>query len=65
MRSKEAIPVPLSELVSTNYVTRAIPGLAGDGGVFANKDGLVSEGVYVVGWAGKGASGTIPTTRTG
>ncbi len=33
-------------------------------GVTANQDGLVSDRVYVVGWAGTGASGTIPTSRT-
>jgi ferredoxin--NADP+ reductase len=33
------------------------------GGVFANQDGLVKDRLYVVGWAKRGPSGTIPTNR--
>jgi NADPH-dependent glutamate synthase beta subunit-like oxidoreductase len=33
-------------------------------GVFPNEDGRVKEGLYVVGWAKRGPSGTIPTNRT-
>lgn len=33
-------------------------------GVFRNEDGKVKEGLYVVGWAKRGPSGTIPTNRT-
>jgi ferredoxin--NADP+ reductase len=32
-------------------------------GVFANQDGKVAERLYVVGWAKRGPSGTIPTNR--
>jgi NADPH-dependent glutamate synthase beta subunit-like oxidoreductase len=32
-------------------------------GVFANRDGKVDERLYVVGWAKRGPSGTIPTNR--
>jgi len=32
-------------------------------GVFANEDGKVDERLYVVGWAKRGPSGTIPTNR--
>ena len=32
-------------------------------GTFRNQDGKVSEGLYVVGWANRGPSGTIPTNR--
>ncbi len=32
-------------------------------GVFANEDGKVGERLYVVGWAKRGPSGTIPTNR--
>jgi NADPH-dependent glutamate synthase beta subunit-like oxidoreductase len=32
-------------------------------GVFPNDDGKVKEGLYVVGWAKRGPSGTIPTNR--
>lgn len=33
-------------------------------GVFANEQGRISEGLYVVGWAKRGPSGTIPTNRS-
>ncbi len=33
-------------------------------GVFPNQEGKVEEGLYVVGWAKRGPSGTIPTNRT-
>jgi NADPH-dependent glutamate synthase beta subunit-like oxidoreductase len=33
-------------------------------GVFPSEDGKVKEGLYVVGWAKRGPSGTIPTNRT-
>jgi ferredoxin--NADP+ reductase len=32
-------------------------------GVFPNEDGKVEDGLYVVGWAKRGPSGTIPTNR--
>ena len=32
-------------------------------GVFTNNAGKIDEGVYVVGWAKRGPSGTIPTNR--
>jgi ferredoxin--NADP+ reductase len=32
-------------------------------GVFANRDGKVDDRLYVVGWAKRGPSGTIPTNR--
>ena len=33
-------------------------------GVFPNEDGKVKDGLYAVGWAKRGPSGTIPTNRT-
>jgi ferredoxin--NADP+ reductase len=33
-------------------------------GVFPNEEGKIKEGLYVVGWAKRGPSGTIPTNRT-
>jgi len=33
-------------------------------GVFPNEDGKIRDGLYVVGWAKRGPSGTIPTNRT-
>lgn len=32
-------------------------------GVFSNQGGKIDEGLYVVGWAKRGPSGTIPTNR--
>ena len=32
-------------------------------GIFSNDSGKVNEGLYVVGWAKRGPSGTIPTNR--
>jgi hypothetical protein len=32
-------------------------------GVFANENGRIAESLYVVGWAKRGPSGTIPTNR--
>ncbi|MGC2855194.1 FAD-dependent oxidoreductase [Novispirillum sp. DQ9] len=33
-------------------------------GIVANQDGLVEDGVYVVGWAKRGPSGVIPSNRS-
>lgn len=35
-----------------------------EGGIFANDNARVSDGLYVTGWAGRGPTGTIPTNRT-
>jgi len=45
------------------YETRG-HGLRVERGALANVDGLISEGLYVVGWAKRGPSGTIPANRT-
>lgn len=45
------------------YETRACCSVQPDNGVFANQEGKVSDGLYVVGWAKRGPSGTIPTNR--
>jgi NADPH-dependent glutamate synthase beta subunit-like oxidoreductase len=37
--------------------------LTPEGGVFANTGGLIAPGLYVVGWAKRGPSGTIGTNR--
>jgi ferredoxin--NADP+ reductase len=39
-------------------------GLALEGGSLRNDDGFIEAGLYVVGWAKRGPSGTIPTNRT-
>jgi ferredoxin--NADP+ reductase len=45
------------------YETEACGSVVRSNGVFANVDGRVQEGLYVVGWAKRGPSGTIPTNR--
>ena len=45
------------------YESRACCTAEPANGVFANQDGKVSDGLYVVGWAKRGPSGTIPTNR--
>jgi ferredoxin--NADP+ reductase len=42
------------------YETQAVDGCA----PAAHDGGLIRPGLYVVGWAGRGPSGTIPTNRT-
>ncbi len=46
------------------YEARACDDCTPVDGVMAHDDGLVRPGLYVVGWAGRGPSGTIPTNRT-
>lgn len=47
------------------YRTSPVPGVPFDdkGGIFANVEGRISEGLYCVGWARRGPSGTIGTNR--
>ena len=47
------------------YKTPPIPGVPYDErlGRFANKDGWIEDGLYCVGWARRGPSGTIGTNR--
>lgn len=47
------------------YRTRPIPGLPFDdqGGRFQNDNGLIKPGIFCVGWARRGPSGTIGTNR--
>jgi hypothetical protein len=45
------------------YEAVACSGLSPANGVFANDNGRIREGLYVVGWAKRGPSGTIPTNR--
>lgn len=46
------------------YRSPALPGLTPHGERLAPAEGRLAEGLYVVGWAGRGPSGTIPTNRT-
>jgi ferredoxin--NADP+ reductase len=47
------------------YRTIPIPGVPFDeaGGRFANEEGRIAPGLYAVGWARRGPSGTIGTNR--
>lgn len=45
------------------YRTVGFAGLPMQDGVVANHDGMVEPGVFALGWARRGPSGTIPTNR--
>jgi NADPH-dependent glutamate synthase beta subunit-like oxidoreductase len=45
------------------YETVSCSSAAAVNGVFPNQDGKVTDRLYVVGWAKRGPSGTIPTNR--
>ncbi|MEA1072656.1 FAD-dependent oxidoreductase [Sphingomonas sp. LY160] len=62
----EIYAIPASLVVSCiGYRTPPIDGVAYDerGGKFANEGGRISDGLYAVGWARRGPSGTIGTNR--
>jgi len=62
--SGEAVNLP-AQLAVTCIGYEALPCCSAvpEDGVFANEDGKVDERLYVVGWAKRGPSGTIPTNR--
>ncbi|GAC1573349.1 MAG: FAD-dependent oxidoreductase [Sphingomicrobium sp.] len=62
----EIYPISASLVVSCiGYSTPPIDGVPYDerGGRFANDAGLIEDGLYAVGWARRGPSGTIGTNR--
>ena len=62
----ETYTIPASLIVSCiGYSTPPIDGVAYDdaGGRFANVAGRIADGLYCVGWARRGPSGTIGTNR--
>jgi ferredoxin--NADP+ reductase len=60
----ETIDVPAQLVVTCiGYESVACDGLAPAAGLFTNEDGRIDDGLYVVGWAKRGPSGTIPTNR--
>ncbi|MBK8908330.1 MAG: DUF4863 family protein [Rhodospirillales bacterium] len=63
-REQGVLEVP-AELVVTcvGYEAVACDTLFPEHGAFSNDAGRVDDGLYVVGWAGRGASGTIATNR--
>ena len=58
----EEIPAQLA-VTCIGYQTRPCCTAQPANGVFANDNGKIEEGLYVVGWAKRGPSGTIPTNR--
>lgn len=59
-------PLEIGTAVSAiGYTTRTSGDLpqAGPRGLLDNSDGQIAPGLYVVGWAKRGPSGTIPTNR--
>jgi ferredoxin--NADP+ reductase len=62
----ETYEVPASLIVtSIGYQTPKLEGVPYDerGGRFANEHGLIADGLYAVGWARRGPTGTIGTNR--
>src|SRR5207237_5346620 len=60
----ETYEVPASLVVSAiGYSTSPIPDVPFDGGKFVNEGGKIGDGLYAVGWARRGPSGTIGTNR--
>ena len=58
----EEFEVPCGTVVTAiGYHTAPISGVSLDGGIIKNSGGRVDRGIYVVGWAKRGPSGTIPT----
>jgi len=64
VRLADGIALP-AELAVTciGYDGVALPGLPLVEGRLAREEGRLAPGLYVVGWAGRGPSGTIPTNR--
>ncbi|PLS69870.1 pyridine nucleotide-disulfide oxidoreductase, partial [Salmonella enterica subsp. enterica serovar Typhimurium] len=62
----ETYAIPAGLVVSCiGYRTPPIPGVPYDEalGRFANVDGRIAQGLYAVGWARRGPTGTIGTNR--
>jgi NADPH-dependent glutamate synthase beta subunit-like oxidoreductase len=62
----ETYEVPANLIItSIGYQTPRIDGVPYDerGGKFANEQGKIAEGLYAVGWARRGPTGTIGTNR--
>lgn len=60
----ETFDVPCGLVVTAiGYQTPALDGLPIERGVVVNNGGKIEDGLYVVGWAKRGPSGTVPTNR--
>ena len=62
-RAETALPAQLA-ITCIGYDSVACDALEPASGVFANQGGKIEDGLYVVGWAKRGPSGTIPTNRS-
>jgi NADPH-dependent glutamate synthase beta subunit-like oxidoreductase len=62
-RALSEIPAQLA-ITCIGYETRPCCTATPANGVFSNEEGKVKDRLYVVGWAKRGPSGTIPTNRT-
>ena len=61
----ETVEIPAQLAVTCiGYESAACGAVSPANGYFANEDGKVDDRLYVVGWAKRGPSGTIPTNRT-
>src|SRR5205823_2126815 len=59
-----ALDLPVDLVITCiGYHAVACCTLTPDGAVFANDEGRIAAGLYVVGWAKRGPSGTIATNR--
>jgi NADPH-dependent glutamate synthase beta subunit-like oxidoreductase len=62
--SGEAVEIPAQLAITCiGYETMACCSATPENGVFRNEDGRIEDRLYVVGWAKRGPSGTIPTNR--
>ncbi len=62
----ETLTLPVGTVISAiGYRCRPLEGapLNQDRGIIANTDGVVAEGLFVVGWARRGPTGVIPANR--
>lgn len=60
----EIFDIPCGLVITCiGYLSQEVPGLPMERGIVTNTDGRVGDGVYVVGWAKRGPSGTIGTNR--
>jgi NADPH-dependent glutamate synthase beta subunit-like oxidoreductase len=62
--SGEVVEIPAQLAVTCiGYETIACCSATPENGIFRNEEGRIADRLYVVGWAKRGPSGTIPTNR--
>lgn len=60
----ETFVIPCGLVITCiGYVSRRVDGLGMERGIIVNEQGRVRPGIYVVGWAKRGPTGTIGTNR--